>query len=76
MSSALMQQIENILRSPIIDFVYNEWSTRLSHIVVSVDPFDADEDAVTKCGTLARGADILPSYDWCPECWDAETDRT
>jgi len=64
----LMRQIENILRSPAIDFVYNDRTHKLSHVVVSTDPFDAGDEAVTVCGVTTWGADIVPNFDWCPEC--------
>lgn len=76
MSATLMQQIENILRNPAIDYVWNDFTCKVTHIVPTLDPFDAGDDAATMCGLITSGADILPSYDWCPECWGAEFGTT
>lgn len=54
------------------DFVYNEFGSKLSHIVPQIIEFDAGDDTVTVCGLVVSGADLLPKYDWCPKCVSAD----
>lgn len=51
-----------------VDYVWNDTSKKVTHIVPSVDAFDDGEKAATICGDLAAGADLLANYDLCPLC--------
>mgnify|MGYP006921429045 CR=1 FL=1 len=49
------------------EYIWNERSKKLSHLVVE-DTFADLGDAATVCGLVTSGADLYADYDLCPEC--------
>lgn len=56
-----------------LDFIWNETSKQITHLVPDINGFDADEEVPTVCGAVTMYADFgAPAYDLCPDCLKGE----
>lgn len=52
---------------PITEYVFNDTTRNVSHLVVELT-FGDFGDSATTCGVIATSADIFANYDLCADC--------
>lgn len=52
-----------------LDFIWNDRAHKVTHLVPSIDGFDADEEVPTVCGAVTMYADFgTPEFPLCSDC--------